>query len=262
MLRIGLTGGIASGKSTVAAELAARGAVVVDADVLAREVRRAGHAGTRRGRRALRPGASLDGERLDRAALAGSSSPTRAPAADLERHHPPPRPGPGGGASSAPPAPTPSSSTTSRCWSRPVRPTTSTSASWSTSSRRPSCGGCASATASARRRPAPGSTPRPAGPSGWPSPTGAAQRRQPRRPPRAGGGALVRARRPPRQRADPLPRRWARARCEGVCAAVAGPSSCPPRAGARAGKLSGAARRLPACVQSTTCSASWRPFTW
>jgi len=38
MLRVGLTGGIASGKSTVADELAARGAVVVDADLLAREV--------------------------------------------------------------------------------------------------------------------------------------------------------------------------------------------------------------------------------
>jgi dephospho-CoA kinase len=35
---IGLTGGIATGKSTVARLLAARGAVIVDADVLAREV--------------------------------------------------------------------------------------------------------------------------------------------------------------------------------------------------------------------------------
>jgi dephospho-CoA kinase len=35
---IGLTGGIASGKSTVARELRARGAVVIDADQLAREV--------------------------------------------------------------------------------------------------------------------------------------------------------------------------------------------------------------------------------
>lgn len=35
---IGLTGGIATGKSTVAAMLAARGAVVIDADLLAREV--------------------------------------------------------------------------------------------------------------------------------------------------------------------------------------------------------------------------------
>ena len=38
MLRIGLTGGIGSGKSTVSALLAARGAVVVDADRIAREV--------------------------------------------------------------------------------------------------------------------------------------------------------------------------------------------------------------------------------
>jgi dephospho-CoA kinase len=37
MLVVGLTGGIGSGKSTVAAGLAARGAVVVDADRLARE---------------------------------------------------------------------------------------------------------------------------------------------------------------------------------------------------------------------------------
>lgn len=38
MLRIGLTGGIASGKSMVADELVDLGAVVIDADVLAREV--------------------------------------------------------------------------------------------------------------------------------------------------------------------------------------------------------------------------------
>jgi dephospho-CoA kinase len=38
MVRVALTGGIASGKSTVATELAARGAIVIDADVLAREV--------------------------------------------------------------------------------------------------------------------------------------------------------------------------------------------------------------------------------
>jgi dephospho-CoA kinase len=38
VLRIGLTGGIGSGKSTVSALLTARGAVLVDADRLAREV--------------------------------------------------------------------------------------------------------------------------------------------------------------------------------------------------------------------------------
>ncbi|EHR62283.1 dephospho-CoA kinase [Saccharomonospora cyanea] len=38
MLRVGLTGGIGSGKSTVAARLAEHGAVIVDADAIAREV--------------------------------------------------------------------------------------------------------------------------------------------------------------------------------------------------------------------------------
>ncbi|MCW2793045.1 MAG: dephospho-CoA kinase, partial [Nocardioides sp.] len=37
-MRVGLTGGIASGKSTVSAMLAELGAVVIDADQLAREV--------------------------------------------------------------------------------------------------------------------------------------------------------------------------------------------------------------------------------
>ncbi|GGF32396.1 dephospho-CoA kinase [Marmoricola endophyticus] len=43
--RVGLTGGVASGKSTVAALLAEHGAVVIDADVLAREVVAAGTPG-------------------------------------------------------------------------------------------------------------------------------------------------------------------------------------------------------------------------
>lgn len=38
MLRVGLTGGIGSGKSSVSRRLAERGAVVIDSDVLAREV--------------------------------------------------------------------------------------------------------------------------------------------------------------------------------------------------------------------------------
>jgi dephospho-CoA kinase len=38
VLRVGLTGGIGSGKSAVSSRLAARGAVVIDSDVLAREV--------------------------------------------------------------------------------------------------------------------------------------------------------------------------------------------------------------------------------
>ena len=42
MILVGLTGGIGSGKSTVSAALAQRGAVVVDADAIAREVQQPG----------------------------------------------------------------------------------------------------------------------------------------------------------------------------------------------------------------------------
>lgn len=46
--RVGLTGGIASGKSTVSQLLASMGAVIIDADVLAREVVAAGTPGLAR----------------------------------------------------------------------------------------------------------------------------------------------------------------------------------------------------------------------
>jgi dephospho-CoA kinase len=42
MILVGLTGGIGSGKSTVSAALAARGAVIVDADAIVREVQQPG----------------------------------------------------------------------------------------------------------------------------------------------------------------------------------------------------------------------------
>lgn len=45
MLHVGLTGGVASGKSAVAAKLAELGAVVIDADALARQVVAPGTAG-------------------------------------------------------------------------------------------------------------------------------------------------------------------------------------------------------------------------
>jgi dephospho-CoA kinase len=45
MLRVGLSGGIGSGKSTVARALAERGAVVIDADAIAREVVEPGQPG-------------------------------------------------------------------------------------------------------------------------------------------------------------------------------------------------------------------------
>jgi dephospho-CoA kinase len=42
VILVGLTGGIGAGKSTVSAELAARGAVIVDADAITREVQKPG----------------------------------------------------------------------------------------------------------------------------------------------------------------------------------------------------------------------------
>ena len=60
-----LTGGIASGKSTIAARLAARGAVVIDADAIVRDVQAPGSDVLARiaavfGERMLRPDGSLD----------------------------------------------------------------------------------------------------------------------------------------------------------------------------------------------------------
>jgi dephospho-CoA kinase len=69
VLKIGLTGGIGSGKSEVARRLAARGAVVIDADRIAREVVEPGTPGLARvvatfGEGVLRPDGSLDREKL------------------------------------------------------------------------------------------------------------------------------------------------------------------------------------------------------
>jgi dephospho-CoA kinase len=68
MLRVGLTGGIASGKSLVADELARYGAVVIDADVLAREVVEPGTPGLAAIQERFGRDVLIDG-RLDRAAL-------------------------------------------------------------------------------------------------------------------------------------------------------------------------------------------------
>ncbi len=57
-LRVGLTGGVASGKSTVSAMLRELGAVVIDADALAREVVAKGTPGLDRGGRGVRTGAA------------------------------------------------------------------------------------------------------------------------------------------------------------------------------------------------------------
>ncbi len=69
MLRIGLTGGIASGKSTVADLFAARGATVLDTDVIAREVVEPGRPALGALVIALGGGILDDTGRLDRAEL-------------------------------------------------------------------------------------------------------------------------------------------------------------------------------------------------
>lgn len=75
MLRVGLTGGIGSGKSEVSRRLAARGAVVIDADLLAREVVERGTPGLAAvveafGPQVLLPDGSLDREGLGRVVFA------------------------------------------------------------------------------------------------------------------------------------------------------------------------------------------------
>ncbi|NUT45590.1 MAG: dephospho-CoA kinase [Thermoactinospora sp.] len=69
MLKVGLTGGIGSGKSEVARRLAERGAVVIDADKIAREVVEPGTPGLARvvaafGAEVLHPDGSLNREKL------------------------------------------------------------------------------------------------------------------------------------------------------------------------------------------------------
>jgi dephospho-CoA kinase len=66
---VGLTGGIASGKSSVATLLADRGAVIIDADVLARDVVAAGAPLLAEVARRFGPGILADDSSLDRAAL-------------------------------------------------------------------------------------------------------------------------------------------------------------------------------------------------
>ena len=70
VLRIGLTGGIGSGKSTVSRLLAGHGAVIVDADVIAREVVEPGTPGLAAVVEAFGPGMLSAEGSLDRPALA------------------------------------------------------------------------------------------------------------------------------------------------------------------------------------------------
>jgi dephospho-CoA kinase len=69
VLLVGLTGGIASGKSVVAARLAEHGAVVVDADVIARQVVEPGTPALARIAQEFGPSVLAPDGSLDRAAL-------------------------------------------------------------------------------------------------------------------------------------------------------------------------------------------------
>ena len=81
---VGLTGGIASGKSSVARQLAARGAVVIDADVLARDVVSPGEPLLQQVAGRFGPGVLAEDGSLDRAALARIVFADPAARADLE----------------------------------------------------------------------------------------------------------------------------------------------------------------------------------
>lgn len=68
-MNIGLTGGIATGKSTVSRMLASRGAAVIDADAIAREIMEPGHpvlaaVSERFGQGVLHPDGTLDRKKL------------------------------------------------------------------------------------------------------------------------------------------------------------------------------------------------------
>ena len=92
MVVVGLTGGIGSGKSTVAAMLAERGAVVVDADRLAREAVTVGTAGHRAVIDRFGADVVADDGSVDRRALAGVVFDDPAALADLNAIvHPPVR---------------------------------------------------------------------------------------------------------------------------------------------------------------------------
>ena len=69
MIHVGLTGGVASGKSAVAAQLAKLGAVVIDADQLAREVVAPGTGGLDQIRQAFGEAVFAPDGSLNRAAL-------------------------------------------------------------------------------------------------------------------------------------------------------------------------------------------------
>lgn len=80
---VGLTGGIGAGKSTVSAALAAKGAVVIDADAITREVQEPGTPVFDAMVERFGPGIVAEDGRLDRQAVADIVFPDPAALADL-----------------------------------------------------------------------------------------------------------------------------------------------------------------------------------
>ncbi|GAB3984047.1 hypothetical protein GCM10027615_70640 [Plantactinospora veratri] len=140
VLKVGLTGGIGSGKSVVAARLARLGAVVVDSDRIAREVVEPGTEGLREVVAAFGARVCAEDGTLDRAVLGEIVFADPSARARLEAIiHP-------GYADAAPnwctgrPR-TRSWSTTYRCWSRWGSPRRTTWCWWCGPPRRPGCSG-------------------------------------------------------------------------------------------------------------------------
>ena len=77
MIVVGLTGGIGSGKSTVAAMLVERGAVLIDADEVAREVVEPGRGAYAKVVERFGPGVVAPDGSLDRSAMAAIVFATR-----------------------------------------------------------------------------------------------------------------------------------------------------------------------------------------
>nr|BFE89053.1 hypothetical protein GCM10020093_116540 [Planobispora longispora] len=121
MLKVGLTGGIGSGKSEVSRRLSAKGAMVIDADKIAREVVEPGTEGLARvvavfGAGVLREDGALDREKLGSIVFADSE---KLASLNAIVH---PWSGPGSPSCRAGPARARSSSTTCRCWRRTSSP--------------------------------------------------------------------------------------------------------------------------------------------
>ena len=88
MLVVGLTGGIGSGKSTVSAMLAAKGAVIVDADAIVHEVQAPDGPAFQPIVDRFGPGVVAADGTLDRPAIAAIVFDDPAALSDLQRHHP------------------------------------------------------------------------------------------------------------------------------------------------------------------------------